>query len=151
MQSEKHPDIHGRCYCGSVRFSIGAGTQPFYAGYCHCRDCRQAHAAPVYQYVYVEKQHFRISEGSESLRWFTRSEAARGNFRRYFCVDCGGRVYNYLRIRKDSTEVELCGTFPSLFDDQRTATSSTWSPRKHVHCAESFLDLSTLQDSLPRF
>lgn len=151
MKNEKTKDISGRCYCGAVKFLIAAETQPFFAGYCHCRDCRQAHAAPIYQYVYLEKQHFQVTEGSELLKWFTRTELARDNLKRYFCERCGSKVYNYLRIEKDNSEVELCGTFPSLFDDQEIATNNTWSPQKHVRCAESIMDLSLLQDNLPRF
>lgn len=151
MQSEKAQDIFGRCYCGAVRFSIAAGTRPFWAGYCHCRDCRQAHASPIYQYVYVGKQYFEVVAGSELLKWYTRAESARVSFKRYFCEHCGSKVYNYLRTEEDNSELELCGTFPSLFDDQETATNSTWSPRKHIHCAQSIMDLSLLQDDLPRF
>lgn len=148
MSSKKSLDISGRCYCGSVRFAIAAGTRPIWAGYCHCRDCRQAHAAPVYQYVYVDKQYFEIIKGSELLQWYTRSESARDRFKRFFCERCGSKVYNYIATGEDKPD--LCGTFPSLFDDQRTATNSTWSPRKHVHCSESIMDLSLLQDGLPR-
>lgn len=151
MQSEKYQDIYGQCYCGGVRFSIVAGTRPFYAGYCHCRDCRQAHASPIYQYVYVEKQYFRIIEGSELLKWYTRSESARERFKRFFCQNCGSKVYNYLRTEEDNKEVELYGTFPSLFDNQEIATNSTWSPQRHVRCAESIMDVSLIQDDLPRF
>ncbi len=151
MNDKNTQDVHGRCYCGAVRFLIAAETEPFWAGYCHCRDCRQAHAAPIYQYVYVEKRYFRIIEGSAFLKWYTRAESARDSFKRFFCERCGSKVYNYLLTDKDNSEVELCGTFPSLFDDQEIATNNTWSPQVHEYCAESIVDLSLLHDDLPRF
>lgn len=150
MATEKDQDIHGRCYCGDVRFSIAAGTQPFAAGYCHCKDCRQAHAAPLYQYVYVREPAFQITDGEELLKWYTRSEPASHRLKRFFCTRCGSKVYNVLLVEDDGKELDLRGTFPSLFDDQEIATSSTWSPRKHLQCAESIMDISLLQDDLPK-
>jgi hypothetical protein len=151
MQSEQHQDIYGRCYCGAIQFSITDGTKPHWAGFCHCRDCRQAHAAPIYQYVYVEKSCFKIVEGADLLKWYTRNEALRNIFKRYFCSVCGSRVYNDSIIQEEGKELELCGTFPSLFDDQQIATDSIWSPKEHVYCAESIVGMSMIQDGLPQF
>ena len=54
MNDDNAHNILGGCYCDTVRFSIAAGTQPVWAGYCHCQDCRKAHAATLYQAVYQE-------------------------------------------------------------------------------------------------
>ena len=151
MKNKDIQDIYGRCYCGAVQFLIFAESVPFMAGYCHCRSCRQAHAAPVYQYVYVRKQDFKIIEGSELLQWYTREESRRDSFKRFFCTNCGSKVYNQLRTERSNSQVDLCGTFPSLFDDQKIATNSIWSPNKHVSCAESIMDLTNFHDELPRF
>jgi hypothetical protein len=151
MNRSKDQDIHGGCYCGGVRFSIAAGVRPHFAGYCHCRDCRQSHSAPLYQYAYVKASEFRISEGEDLLKWHTRSEAVRNCFKRYFCGRCGSRVYNAYRVEQDGTTLELRGAFPSLFDDQELATNATWSPREHLFCAESIMDASLIQDGLPKF
>ncbi|MBX2869394.1 MAG: GFA family protein [Acidiferrobacterales bacterium] len=150
MENAKQKDIYGRCYCGSVRFSIAAGTKPHWAGYCHCKDCRQANAAPLYQYIYVKKQYFQIIEGKQLLRWYTRADPNINNLKRFFCERCGSKVFNSVTAKKADRDVELCGTFPSLFDDPVIATSATWSPRMHVHSDQSFMDLSLLQDDLPR-
>jgi hypothetical protein len=150
MQTSDDGDILGGCYCGGVRFSIAAGTRPFRAGYCHCRDCRHAHAAPLYQYVYVEAPAFRIVAGEQLLKWFTRSTSKSEHFKRYFCECCGSKVYNMFRFEDDGKTIDLRGTFPSLFDDQDIATGQTWSPQVHIFCAESIMDLSLLQDGLPK-
>ena len=146
MQSDG--EVTGRCYCGSVAFGIGAGTVPVLAGYCHCRDCRQAHAAPLYQYAYIARDAFSIDRGEHLLKWYTRSETESPRFRRYFCSQCGSKVYNTLLYTRDGQE--LRGVFPTLFDDQSIATNETWSPRKHVWCAQSLMDLARFQDDLPR-
>ena len=129
---------------------IDEGTEPVFAGYCHCRDCRQAHAAPIYQYVYLDKNRFCIVNGSELLKWYTREESRRPEFRRFFCERCGSKVYNELFSSGKNPELTLCGTFPALFDDEEIATSETWSPKKHIHCQESIMDLTKIHDSLPR-
>ena len=144
------PDISGGCYCGAVRFRIPGDTRPAMAGYCHCLDCRQAHAAPVYQYVYVDSACFSILTGDDQLAWFTRNEIVRDNFRRHFCRQCGGRVYNTLLRPAGSAAAKYIGTFPSLFDNQQLATGTIWGPRKHVGCVEAVLDLATWDDGLPR-
>jgi hypothetical protein len=108
------------------------------------------HAAPVYQYVYVKKQQFQITEGAQLLKWYTRDEAARKNFKRYFCERCGSKVYNDLHTVRNDSEMDLRGTFPSLFDDQSVATNSTWRSKIHVSCAENIMKLSQFHDELPR-
>ena len=147
---EHASNIQGHCYCGSVRFEISAGTVPVLAGYCHCKDCRLAHAAPIYQYVYIDKSSFSITENSELLRWYCRSDGKPG-FRRHFCSRCGSRVYNDMTLVRDGVSTDLCGTFPSLFEDQELAVSDTWSPKKHVYCGESIMNLSQIDDGLPKF
>jgi hypothetical protein len=151
MPSGDEQDIHGGCYCGGVRFRIAGGTKPHWAGYCHCRDCRQAHAAPIYQYVYVKEPFFEITQGEGLLKWFTRVESRRDVFRRHFCDRCGSKVYNSLIVEEGGNSVSLRGTFPSLFDDQSVAKSEVWSPREHVYCAESIMDVSVIEDGIPRF
>ena len=150
MNGDTAQGVLGGCYCGGVRFSIPARTLPVWAGYCHCTDCRLAHAATVYQAVYVDEQDFRLDRGSELLRWYTRSESSREHYRRHFCARCGTKVYSNLRRGPDGEEVKLIGTFPSLFDDQDVAASDTWSAKLHIFCAESLMDLSQLHDDLPR-
>ncbi|MFT5110954.1 MAG: hypothetical protein ACI8P9_000265 [Parasphingorhabdus sp.] len=151
MLQKTEQNITGSCYCGSVQFSIASDTRPFLAGFCHCRGCRQAHAAPIYQYVYVEQAHFQIDAGSTLLNWYTKEPTARKYFKRYFCSRCGSKVYNYLQFNKDNKQTDLCGTFPSLFDDQEVATTKTWSPQKHIYCAESIMNLDLIKDELPRY
>ena len=146
MADENNREDHGGCYCGGVRFSISAGTEVAWSGYCHCEDCRRAHAAPLYHAVYVEESRFQVTAGEDLLKWYTRAEAVSDRYKRYFCGRCGSKVFSTMTEETG----ELRGTFPSLFDDQTIATSSTWSPREHISCAESFMDLSLIHDHLPR-
>lgn len=150
MPNDRAGNIVGGCYCEAVRFSIPAGTQPVWAGYCHCRDCRKAHAATLYQAVYVEEAAFFITGGTELLRWYTRMESRRVHYQRYFCVQCGTKVFSKLETVKDGQDVKWIGTFPSLFEDQELALSGTWRPWQHIFSGESILDLSLLHDQLPK-
>lgn len=151
MPNATPPEVKGGCYCKGVRFLIPSGVRPIFAGYCHCLDCRQAHAAPIYQYVYVYESEFSITEGSDLLKWYTRSEAARDHFKRYFCVNCGTKVFNSFNGEFGGGQLSAICTFPSLFDDQLIAKSETWTARIHEFCSDSILDLSQLNDGLTRF
>ena len=121
--------INGRCYCGDVQFSTIPGTRPIIAGYCHCRDCRQAHAAPVYQFVYLDASRFEIVSGYDLLNSYVRDDSRRDRFKRYFYMRCGTRIYNYWFYERNNQNRILSGTFPSLFDNQEVAMSSRWSPK----------------------
>jgi hypothetical protein len=148
MGTEENQAIDGGCYCGGVRFVIASGAKPMFKGYCHCRDCRQAHAAPLYQFAYMVERDFRIVEGSELLEWYTREESRREAFKRFFCKRCGTKVFNYMILEPNGEEVR--GVFPSLFDDQKIAESDVWAPDKHVNCGAAIMDLSAFIDDLPR-
>ena len=150
MNDDNAQDVLGGCYCGGVRFSIPGGTRPALAGYCHCSDCRQAHAATLYQAAYVDEGAFHVTSGSELLNWYTRTESARDRFQRHFCVRCGTKVFNKLQNVVGEEEVKWIGTFPSLFDDRDVAASDTWGAQLHLFCDQSILDLSQLHDDLPK-
>ena len=56
MTNSKYPfgkksEATAICRCGQVEITLSTLT-PVLAGFCHCEDCRRAHAAPIYHYVY---------------------------------------------------------------------------------------------------
>lgn len=150
MTRSNDGEVCGGCYCGQVRFQIPAASRPLLSGYCHCLGCRQAHAAPLYEVAWMPSSDFAITQGREWLRWYTRSEITRQHLKRYFCVNCGTKVFNTFDGPFGDGEVSVAGVFPSLFDDQRLARSEAWAPRMHMHCEDSLLDVSQFHDGLPK-
>lgn len=141
--------ITGGCYCGSVRFRIAAATVPVLAGYCHCTDCRRAHAAPVNHYAYVDPTAFEITAGPSELIRFSRQDG--GGPERYFCGQCGTRLYSMIEQSDGVERRSLLGSYPALFDDRSKAAHPDWIARKHIHCKEAIFDIDRLRDRLPRW
>lgn len=150
MSAANENDVTGRCYCGEVRFLIPRDVQPLLSGYCHCVGCRQAHAAPVYQVAWVPSAALEITQGRDLLKWYTRSQVTREFLRRYFCTNCGTKVFNSFEGPFGDQQISAAGVFPTLFDDQSMAQSERWAPSVHMHCEESLLDLTQLNDGLPK-
>ena len=46
-EPELPAELHGRCYCGAVTFSVRTDAKVHLGCYCHCESCRRAHAAPL--------------------------------------------------------------------------------------------------------
>lgn len=143
-------EVLGGCYCGKVRFQVAGDVRPLLSGYCHCVGCRQAHAAPIYEVAWILSSDFKIIEGSERLKWYTRSEITREHLRRYFCENCGTKVFNTFEGPFNNQQISAIGIFRSLFDDQSLAQSERWAPQIHMHCEESLIDLSMFDDGLPK-
>lgn len=150
MSTADDKSVTGSCYCGDVRFAVAPATEPLLSGYCHCVSCRQAHAAPVYAVAWIPASQFSVTRGRAQLKWYTRSEITRKHLKRYFCANCGTKVFNSFEGPFAGQTVSVTGVFPTLFDDQALARSERWAPAMHMHCEESLLDLSTVNDSLPK-
>jgi len=119
--------LKARCYCGQVEWNTTAKEGR--AGYCHCADCRRAHAAPLYQVVYVRNDTVRFDKGEELLKWHSTAPDV---LKRYFCSNCGTRTHNI------STRggVALTGLFASTFDD---AKAPLFTPQAHANIGESII------------
>ena len=150
MPKDSAKDVVGGCYCGEVRFLVTGLTDPLVSGYCHCQSCRQAHAAPIYEVAWITAADFSVTQGEDRLRWYTRSEDAREHLRRYFCTNCGTRVFNTFNGPFNGQDVTVTGIFPTLFDDQIQARSARWAPRIHTHCEESLINVAHFDDGLSK-
>ena len=71
----------GGCACGAIRYVLR--SQPFDAGYCHCRMCQLASGAPVMAFATVPECDFDLIRGE--LMWRRSSDFGR----RGFCDACG--------------------------------------------------------------
>ena len=113
-------EVKGKCYCGSVEFTAQIDKINA-AGYCHCQWCRRAHAAPLYQVVYVPSTAFIITKGVEFVKKakapVDRPKAQLGQpSPREFCSECGTRICNRLPAGHDGSEFGT-GFFPAALDE----------------------------------
>ena len=134
--------VSGFCFCGEVRFQVDVEADLGMRVFCHCESCRRAHAAPLYQVVYVKKKSFRITNGADSIKEFSKDPGRKPM--RCFCSVCGSKIMNYL-----PNKPEVVGFFPSLLEEEvQHALPAAFVPLRHVNCGEAVLDLSCINDGL---
>jgi len=80
------PEATGHCLCGAVRYRVFAPLRP--ASACHCTQCRRQHGA-LGIYTGGLPVESVVIEGTEHLRWYQSSAAAR----RGFCGHCGSKLF----------------------------------------------------------
>ena len=73
----------GGCLCGSVRFELA--SDPFDAGWCHCRTCQLNSGSPAMAFASVPAGHWVTTAGVDRIRRTRSSSFAE----RLFCRDCG--------------------------------------------------------------
>ena len=73
----------GGCMCGSVRYELA--SDPFDAGWCHCRTCQLTSGAPAMVFASVPVGDFRWTAGESEVR--TVKSSSFGH--REFCGRCG--------------------------------------------------------------
>lgn len=75
--------ISGGCACGTVRYELA--SEPFDAGWCHCRICQLVSGAPAMAFASVLVGNLRFSAGEDSVKRFKSSSFGH----RLFCGACG--------------------------------------------------------------
>ena len=108
--------------------------------FCSCKYCRKAHAAPIYQVVYVKEAAFEFTQGREYVKGCKRPPYdANANTildkhpgrTRLFCSECGTKVANRLPGVQDAT---IYGFFPSLHDEEtQHALPASCTPTTHAN------------------
>lgn len=76
----------GSCLCGTVRYEIDAPIES--ANHCHCSQCRKGHGAAFATYANVRREHFRFTQGEQSVAVFQASPGVS----RTFCQHCGSNL-----------------------------------------------------------
>jgi hypothetical protein len=75
--------ITGGCACGAVRYELK--SQPFDAGWCHCRTCQLNSGAPAMVFASVPAGHLVWTKGADKVTRFKSSTFGS----RSFCGECG--------------------------------------------------------------
>ena len=73
----------GGCACGAVRYEVR--SEPFDAGWCHCRICQRVSGAPAMVFATVPAGDLVFTEGADRVRVLKST----GFGERRFCESCG--------------------------------------------------------------
>jgi hypothetical protein len=73
----------GGCACGAVRYRLA--SEPFDAGWCHCRTCQLNSGSPAMAFATMPVDDFEFTDGEAHLGEFASSEFGH----RLFCKLCG--------------------------------------------------------------
>ncbi len=123
--------IHtGGCRCGAIRFT--ASSDPTYASYCHCSDCRRASGAPVAAFVGFNAED--VSFESETGATYGMAPVSRS-----FCSTCGAPIA-YRDERLADQIFFMIGAMDA---------PENYPPRVHGYVREE-LPFFHLDDGLPR-
>jgi hypothetical protein len=91
--------LTGGCVCGGVRYRLD--SEPFDAGYCHCRLCRRSSGAPLLAFATVPRARFTLTAGQPRRR---RSS----DFgERWFCGECGTQLAMLVDHQPDTLDFTL--------------------------------------------
>lgn len=123
----------GGCLCGAVRYELS--SNPFDAGWCHCRTCQLFGGAPAIAFASVPIEDFRWTSGADEVRPFRSSSFGH----REFCKQCG----TPLRIQVDHQPETV--DFPIVTLDEPNAVP----PGFHIFWG-SRIDWFDPGDDLPR-
>lgn len=85
--------VTGECYCGKIKFRVKSAG-PAMSLYCHCKDCRRAHGAPVYFVQNFRAEEFEYTEGEGLVQMLRNVKNPERDFNRNFCTACGTRITN---------------------------------------------------------
>ena len=146
LAAPRERELHGECYCGGVRFAVLVPAQreeEMQSAFCFCQSCKRAHAAPLYQVVYLRKSLVRLERGAELVEDFAKTP---GQFPiRSFCRNCGSRVFN----KCPDAEVDEIGFFPALLDHQdQLELPQVFAPTMVCRMSEQTLDVELLRNTI---
>ena len=85
--------------CGTVRFRLD--SDPFDAGWCHCRTCQLSSGAPAMVFASVTEGDYIVTEGEEAVRRVASSSFGH----RAFCGECGTPLY--MRVNHQPETVDF--------------------------------------------
>jgi hypothetical protein len=95
--SETSGPITGGCLCRALRYE--ARSQPTFAGFCFCGDCRKASGGGSIGFLNVDASGLTITGPA---RQFTSRSFRGGEATRNFCPTCGSLVFGGIVGQSDS-------------------------------------------------
>jgi len=120
---------NGRCFCGSVEFSVSG--EPEAMGYCHCESCRHWSAGPVNAFTLWKPDALRITKGADQIGTYHKT----ANSFRKWCKLCGGHLFT------DHPPMQLIDVYAAVLP------TLVFKPAVHVSYGEKVL---SIKDGLPK-
>ena len=91
----------GGCLCGAVRFRLA--SEPYDAGWCHCRTCQLNSGSPAMVFATVPFADYRYESGEAALRRIKSSSFGH----RAFCSECGTPLYTHVEHQPDTLDFSV--------------------------------------------
>jgi hypothetical protein len=123
----------GSCLCRNVRYEITGEIGDF--GYCHCTSCRKASGSAHAANAPIERAHFKLVSGADTLREYESPGKVRA-----FCSRCGSPIYALLAHAPDVMRIRL-GSLDTPF---------TKTPKAHTWVSDK-APWEPMDDDLPQF
>ena len=124
----------GGCLCGAVRFELQ--SEPFDAGWCHCRTCQLSSGSPAMVFASVAEGDYCFTVGEQAVR-----QAQSSSFgHRGFCGECGTPLYMKVDHQPETVDFSVA----TLDEPGRVR------PGFHIFWSRR-LDWLKLDDGLPKF
>ena len=95
-------DFLGGCVCGAVRYRLL--SEPYDAGWCHCRVCQQWSGSPAMTFATVPLADWRVEQGAEHVRRVRTTNF--GN--RQFCGQCGSGLTIHIDFQPNEIDIAIC-------------------------------------------
>ena len=93
--------LTGGCMCGGVRFELN--SDPFDAGWCHCRTCQLNSGAPAMAFASVGRGDWVATSGEDSVEVIRTSSFGQ----RAFCKKCGTPLHVQVDHQPDTTDFSI--------------------------------------------
>jgi hypothetical protein len=93
--------LTGGCLCGAVRYRLT--SEPFDAGWCHCRTCQLASGAPALAFATVPVDNWVVEQGADQVRTVESSDFGR----RKFCGLCGTSLTIQIDFQPETIDFTL--------------------------------------------
>jgi hypothetical protein len=135
------PRYRARCFCGEVRFEVGA--DPVDSKLCHCPQCRSLHGAPFQWAVLFHKHDVRFVRGVESLFFYHAEARSSGRTLpcKLSCSKCRTPIADEGR--------RMFMAFGPLFDfGHPPRVPESFRPTCHIFYGARVIDID---DDLPKF
>jgi len=109
--------LTGGCFCGAVRYRVGA--EPLYEPtLCHCRSCQRAAGAHAVAWLTLSLESLRFEQGTPAVH------VSSPGVKRSFCPRCGTPLAYWNAQRAGEIDVTVC----SLDDaDAVTPADQIWT------------------------